>query len=61
MYLIRGFFQLVANHNKEKTVGNRFLRLAVLGILVGVSMGIFMAASHNYTLRPVHAHLNLLG
>ena len=42
-------------------MGNRFLRLAVLYILIGVSMGIFMAASHNYTLKPVHAHLNLLG
>ncbi len=42
-------------------MGNRFLRLAVLYILLGVSMGIFMAASHNYTLKPVHAHLNLLG
>ena len=42
-------------------MGNRFLRLAVLYLLVGVSMGIFMAASHNYTLKPVHAHLNLLG
>ena len=59
--LIRGVFQVIANNNKEKTMGNRFLRLAVLYILVGVSLGIFMAASHNYTLRPVHAHLNLLG
>ena len=42
-------------------MGNRFLRLAVLYLLVGVGMGIFMAGSHNYTLRPVHAHLNLLG
>ena len=42
-------------------MGNRFLRLAVLYILVGVSLGIYMAASENHTLRPVHAHLNLLG
>lgn len=42
-------------------MGNRFLRLAVIYLLLGVSLGIAMAASHNYTMRPVHAHLNLLG
>ncbi|MDO8771834.1 MAG: hypothetical protein Q7K57_24600 [Burkholderiaceae bacterium] len=42
-------------------MGNRFLRIAVIYILFGVSIGIFMAASHDYTLKPVHAHLNLLG
>lgn len=42
-------------------MGNRFLRLAVVYILLGVTLGIVMAASHNYTLKPVHAHLNLLG
>lgn len=29
--------------------------------LVGMAMGIFMAASHDHTLSPAHAHLNLLG
>lgn len=42
-------------------MGNRFLRIAVVYVLLGVSLGIGMAASHDYTLRPVHAHLNLLG
>lgn len=28
---------------------------------VGMALGIFMAASHNHTLSPAHAHLNLLG
>ena len=42
-------------------MGNRFLRLAVVYVLLGVSLGIVMAASHDYTFRPVHAHLNLLG
>jgi hypothetical protein len=42
-------------------MANRFLRLAVIYILVGVAIGIVMAASHDYTLKPVHAHLNLLG
>jgi hypothetical protein len=42
-------------------MGNRFLRLAVVYVLLGVALGIIMAASHDYTFRPVHAHLNLLG
>ena len=38
-----------------------FLRLAVLYLIAGVSLGIFMAASHDHSMFPVHAHLNLLG
>lgn len=34
-------------------MGNRFLRLAVIYLLLGVSLGIAMAASHSYTMRPV--------
>ena len=42
-------------------MGNRFLRLAVIYAVLGVTLGIVMAAGHDYTLKPVHAHLNLLG
>lgn len=38
-----------------------WLKLAVLYLLVGVGIGIAMGASQNFTLRPVHAHVNLLG
>ena len=38
-----------------------YFRIASLYLLAGVVMGIVMAASENVTLRPVHAHLNLLG
>jgi hypothetical protein len=38
-----------------------FLRIAVLYLVVGVSLGLFMAASHDHSMFPVHAHLNLLG
>ncbi|MCD2173217.1 cbb3-type cytochrome c oxidase subunit I [Rhizobium sp. C4] len=34
---------------------------AALYALIGMAMGIFMAASHDHTLSPAHAHLNLLG
>ena len=42
-------------------MGNRFLRLAVVYILLGVVLGVVMAAGEDYTFRPVHAHINLLG
>lgn len=38
-----------------------WLKLAVLYLVLGVVMGIAMGASQNFTLRPVHAHINLLG
>ncbi|GIZ51667.1 cbb3-type cytochrome c oxidase subunit I [Noviherbaspirillum aridicola] len=51
--------------NPARTVladtGILWLRLAVLYLIVGVGMGIMMGASENFTLRPVHAHVNLLG
>ena len=43
------------------SVSNNFLRLGVLAALVGMSLGVWMGANENFTLRPVHAHINLLG
>ena len=39
----------------------RFFRLAVLYFVAGISLGLYMAASHDHGMYPVHAHLNLLG
>ena len=36
-------------------MGNKFLRLAVIYFLLGVILGIIMAASHDFTYRAVHA------
>jgi len=44
-----------------KNLANWFLRLAVLYFIAGVSLGLYMAASQDHTMHPVHAHLNLLG
>jgi hypothetical protein len=38
-----------------------WLKLAVLYLMIGVTLGIVMGASENFTLRSVHAHINLLG
>ena len=42
-------------------MGNRFLRIAVVYFLAGIALGIVMAASKDFVMRPVHAHVNLLG
>ena len=39
----------------------RFLKLAALYLAIGIGMGLYMGITENFTLRPVHAHLNLLG
>lgn len=44
-----------------KNISSWFFRLAVLYLLAGVTLGIVMAASHDHSMMPVHAHLNLLG
>ncbi len=43
------------------SVSNNFLRLGVLSALVGMVMGVWMGANQDFVLRPVHAHVNLLG
>ncbi len=46
--------------------GNRryaafWIRMAALYLVVGVALGNFMGATHDFGLRSVHAHINLLG
>lgn len=42
-------------------LASRFLRLSVVYVLLGVPLGIFMAASGDISQMPTHAHINLLG
>ena len=42
-------------------LSNWFLRIAVVYLLAGVSLGIFMGASGDHSMFPLHAHINLLG
>jgi hypothetical protein len=37
------------------------IRFAAVYFVVGIALGIYMASTSNYTLVPVHAHVNLLG
>jgi hypothetical protein len=51
-----------ANVSKENNQsGIIWIKLAVLYLVIGVAIGIGMGAIQNFTLRPVHAHVNLLG
>lgn len=43
------------------SVSNTFLRFGVLALMVGVGLGMWMGANENFTLRPIHAHINLIG
>lgn len=43
------------------SVSNNFLRLGALSALVGMSLGVWMGGNQDFTLRPVHAHINLIG
>lgn len=38
-----------------------FFAAAVLYALVGMILGMFMGATQDFTMRPLHAHINLLG
>jgi hypothetical protein len=42
-------------------LSNAFLRLAVVFIVIGVSLGYYMGSTQTFTAAPVHAHINLLG
>lgn len=42
-------------------MSNWFFRLAVLYLVLGVTLGLFMGMSGDHSMFPVHAHLNLLG
>lgn len=42
-------------------VSNTFLRFGVFALICGVSLGIWMGHGQDFTLRSVHAHINLIG
>ena len=42
-------------------IGLRWLRIAVVYLMIGIALGIYMGAAEVFTLAPVHAHINLVG
>jgi hypothetical protein len=44
-----------------KRVSDRFLQLGVVFAAVGMLLGVIMGKTEDFTLAPLHAHINLLG
>ena len=44
-----------------KNVDLKFLLLAAVMLTAGVGLGIRMGIAHDFSLAPVHAHINLVG
>lgn len=42
-------------------ISQAFFAAAVLYALGGMGLGMFMSATQDFTMRPLHAHINLLG
>lgn len=42
-------------------MGLQFLKIAVVYLLIGAMLGLFMGITQKFVLAPVHAHLLLLG
>jgi hypothetical protein len=42
-------------------MGLRFIKIAVVYLVVGASLGLAMGMAQKFTLAPVHAHIVLLG
>jgi hypothetical protein len=38
-----------------------FMRFGVVFAIIGMGLGIHMGAAHDFSLAPVHAHVNLVG
>lgn len=42
-------------------MGVKLIKIGVVYLLVGMGMGVYMGATKDFTMHPVHAHINLLG
>ena len=42
-------------------LGVKWIKMAAIYLVIGILLGIHMGKSHDHTLVPVHAHINLLG
>jgi len=42
-------------------MAQRFIHIAVVYVVIGATLGLYMGISGRFTLAPVHAHLALLG
>ncbi len=45
----------------KSSSGVLWIKIASIYFVLGIALGIYMGVNENFTLRPVHAHFNLLG
>ena len=44
-----------------KTIDSTYVILGALWLVIGMTLGIVMGATHNFQFMPLHAHINLVG
>jgi len=44
-----------------RSIDTTYVAIGALWLVLGMVLGIVMGASENFTLMPVHAHINLIG
>lgn len=44
-----------------KTVDSAYVVIGALWLLIGMTLGIVMGASHNFQFMPIHTHIGLVG
>lgn len=42
-------------------MGIKLIKIGIIYLLVGMSLGVYMGAAKDFSMHPVHAHINLLG
>ena len=42
-------------------MGIKLIRIGAIYLMIGMGLGVYMGATGDHTLHPVHAHINLLG
>ena len=42
-------------------MGIKLIKIGIVYLLVGMGLGVYMGASMDFGLHPLHAHINLLG
>ena len=42
-------------------MGVKLIKIGILYLLIGMGMGVYMGATKDFSMHPVHAHVNLLG
>jgi uncharacterized membrane protein YgdD (TMEM256/DUF423 family) len=47
--------------SSAENISSRFLRTAVVIVVIGMALGLYMALAEDHRLMPVHAHINVIG